>query len=129
MNIEKVYKCLENICISNYLDTSNDYLFNKVCREYSKVFHTPLHIVHTLPLIDVMKAFLEERLDSMSYNEVYDLFLKNNMPEVLEEEEASDEEFAKQMHKWAVDREKKKEENKAKTSPPINQSMTFDEED
>lgn len=129
MNIEKIYKSIENICISNYLDRDGSYLFNKVCREYSKTYHTPLHMVYELPLIDVITAFLEERLDNMEFNHIYDLFMKNHMPEEFKEEEEEDEEFAKQMHEWALSRNKKKEEKIEKESPPLNASMTFDIKD
>lgn len=41
-------------------------------RWYSKTFSTPLHIVHTLPLTDILCAFWEERYSHMDQDELED---------------------------------------------------------
>jgi len=39
---------------------SPDYDLRRIFREYSKLFHTPLHVVHELPVDFVVRAWLEE---------------------------------------------------------------------
>lgn len=47
-----------------------DYWIRSVLRWYSKTFFTPLHVVHDLPLADVMQAYYEETFESMSEEEL-----------------------------------------------------------
>ncbi len=45
---------------------SKDYFLRKIFREYSKLFHTPLHEVHELPMDFVVQAWLEEHFEAYS---------------------------------------------------------------
>ncbi len=45
---------------------SKDYTLRKIFREYSKLFHTPLHEVHDLPVEFVVHAWLEEHFEAYS---------------------------------------------------------------
>lgn len=52
------------------LDTKDrEYYLRHIFRWYSKTFHTPLHIVSTLPLVDVLTAYFEERFEDMDEDE------------------------------------------------------------
>lgn len=61
------YEEIEHIALRDvYLDklklpgVSSDFHLRRIFREYSKKFHTPLHVVYDLPLEFVFQAWLEE---------------------------------------------------------------------
>lgn len=49
---------------------SKDYSLRKIFREYSKLFHTPLHEVHDLPVEFVVHAWLEEIFETYSMEDL-----------------------------------------------------------
>lgn len=51
-----------------YLDKADDADYNrrKMFRFYSRTFATPLHIVETLPMTDVIRAYWEQNYESLS---------------------------------------------------------------
>ena len=71
------YSEIETIALRDvYLDrlkqpgVSPDFHLRRIFREYSQKFHTPLHVVHELPLEFVFQAWLEEYYEAQ---EVADL--------------------------------------------------------
>ena len=53
-----------------YEKVSPDFDLRRVFREYSKLFHTPLHLVQALPIDDVMEAYLTEVFESYKDEEL-----------------------------------------------------------
>jgi hypothetical protein len=49
---------------------SPDFHLRKIFREYSKLFHTPLHVVHELPIEFVVQAWLEEHYETYSMEDL-----------------------------------------------------------
>jgi hypothetical protein len=45
---------------------SSDFQTRMVCRWYSKTFHTPLHIVESLPEFDVLQAYFEDQYETLN---------------------------------------------------------------
>jgi len=63
------------ICLSSLLAVINaedensddqEYQTRRILRWYSREFHTPLHVVSTLPLDDVFQAFFETHFEGLS---------------------------------------------------------------
>lgn len=87
-----------------HLQSSSDYHLRYIFRWYSKTFHTPLHVVPSLPLVDVLIAFFEEKYEDMEDAEL--MFEIKKLTETPEEkqtrqdsktkEELEDEEFIRQ---------------------------------
>lgn len=46
-------------------EVSPDYAVRKIMREYSKKFHTPLHVVYELPIEHVLRAYYEEVFEDL----------------------------------------------------------------
>ena len=44
-------------------------VYRQICREYSRKFHTPLHVVEELPHIDVLTHYYEDLYDGMDERE------------------------------------------------------------
>jgi len=49
---------------------SKDYNLRRIFREYSKLFHTPLHVVHELPIEFVIQAWLEEHYETYTMEDL-----------------------------------------------------------
>lgn len=49
-----------------------DYRLRQIFRWYSRTFHTPLHQVQDLDLMDVLQAFYEDRFGDMKDEELHD---------------------------------------------------------
>lgn len=56
--------------LRKYDQVSPDFDVRKIFREYSKIFHTPLHVVQTLPIEDVALAWLEEVFESYTVEDL-----------------------------------------------------------
>lgn len=51
-------------------NASRDYNLRAIFRYYAKTFHTPLHVVQDLPLVDVFQAYFEENFEAMEYEDL-----------------------------------------------------------
>jgi hypothetical protein len=49
-----------------------EYRLRQIFRWYSRTFHTPLHQVQDLDLLDILQAFYEDRLGDMKDDELHD---------------------------------------------------------
>lgn len=65
-------KALQLQALRNVMCDSSDrdYHLRFVFRWYSKTFHTPLHEVGNLPLVDVLTAYFEERFEAYNDGEL-----------------------------------------------------------
>jgi hypothetical protein len=69
---------LRNVLIGGDIE----YLLRKIFRSYSKSFSTPLHLVETLPLADVILHFFEDRFENMETKD-----LEEERLDIIETEE------------------------------------------
>jgi hypothetical protein len=67
---------LQILALKAVIDGDSDYNLRFVLRWYSKTFATPLHLVKTLPLPDVIQAFWESRYETMDEDALDDERLK-----------------------------------------------------
>jgi len=90
-------------------ESDPEYTLRKMFRWYSKTFHTPLHIVETLPFTDVLQAWWEEKYEEMTPED-----LEHEREEILrtpeELEEAQRVEDAADADTWEMIQEERKAE-------------------
>jgi hypothetical protein len=128
--------------IEGNLTKSFPYFERKIKRWYSKTFSTPLHEVNELPWDWILLNYYEDAIENQSYNEVFDLAVREYLPEFVKEIEDEDEEFAnslveEQRRTLRAKKEKEqrqsldKEVGSTKLSAPQPQKMAlkFEDED
>ena len=87
-----------------YEKVSPDFDLRRVFREYSKLFHTPLHLVQSLPIDDVMEAYLTEVFESYKDEELAIEVAKIvRTPEDLERAQRQEDEGEVWAHKASKD--------------------------
>jgi len=60
------------IAFSEIRNETSESRLRHVYRWYSKTFATPLHLVPSLPFVDILTAFFEEQFENMSTEEMED---------------------------------------------------------
>ena len=98
-------RCVRLIALNNALKDKQDieYIWRRIERWYSKAFHTPLHLVCALPRLDVYQAYIEDR-----YEELTDEDLHKELQELLLPEDALERSLVKTKDDAAMnDLEKK----------------------
>lgn len=63
-------EALQILALREVYQQSPEYVFRKIFRWYSKNFATPLHVVGTLPIDDVITAFFESIYEDMDSEEL-----------------------------------------------------------
>lgn len=84
---------IHDMALAEILEPSFQYYYRNVCRWYSKEFHTPLHLVHTLPPFFVLQNFYEANLASLDEDDLDSLVFKALNPGVDQESEEEIQEF------------------------------------
>lgn len=102
-------------------------------REYSILFHTPLHIAQTLPISYVLQNLYEHRLQERTKQQLASI-ISDFIPELGEAIEEENQEFMRQLQASITAKNQKKQEKKQSPiveeevkAPEIN--MTFPDED
>ncbi len=116
------YKALRVLAFSEARATtsSNAYALRKVLRWYSKTFATPLHVVETLPVDDILQHYYESLYEDMDLEdearELADLVMTEKeaavAAEKLAKKTAEEDAFVKE-----VEAEEAARKAKAKTAP------------
>lgn len=86
-------KELKEIALANVADPTTEYFYRYMCRWYSKTFHTPLHVVFTLPFQDVALAYFEEGYESMDEDDRFEEMMRAIDPDFDAKEEESIQDF------------------------------------
>jgi hypothetical protein len=99
---------IKKISLNAIINPDSEANFRKICRSYSKKFHTPLHQVAQLPLEFILQAFFEDLFDEMDDDE-----LRKQAQlaiETLEERQArekAEEDFMEALEQEALEEQKK----------------------
>lgn len=128
-----IYTAIQLLALNNILHPSEDAFFNKLCRWYSKTFHTSLIIVK--------KSFSLEELLAVRYEEYYDNLSGEEMTKVKErllygkkqiEVEEEDDQFFENVQldilkkqQKALDEKNGKKEEKPIEPPPADVFIQF----
>jgi hypothetical protein len=145
-----IYKYLQTKVIAGVLTGSDLSFYRKVCRWYSKTFHTPLHIVmdgKTLQWDDILHHYYEEQMEEIPFNAVFDIACKDYIPDLAQDLEDEDEAYAKALvdeQKRTIEAKKKRDAAKNKKTikqhkndintenikeKPSNIKLSFDDSD
>lgn len=135
--IINLYDLAQMEAIENVLDPTDAYIHRRICRWYSKTFHTPLHEVFKLDLYDVLTHYYEATMEEFEPNDLYDKAIADFMPDLAERQDQEAEDYAKsleaeQVRTLAKKGNKTQSLNKDSTinqSPqPEDVSLSFDDE-
>jgi hypothetical protein len=108
------YLLIQTEAISSILNRTDLYIYRKICRWYSTTFHTPLHIVNSMPYDEILLHYYEHNYEKLPYNEVLRL-AHEVLPELAQQKEKEDEEFIKSL---LESKSKKQSLNKSTTQSP-----------
>lgn len=118
------------------LNDTPDYFYRKVCRWYSKNFHTPLMQVFGLPYHHVLQHYYEHHMDQMTYNQTLDYVKSELLPVFIDKEEEANAAYAKALEREQAAtlakkkaREAKEKEQKAKKVDIPEFNLNFEESD
>lgn len=126
-----IYQFLQTEAIAGILNSSDMAFFRKVCRWYSREFSTPLHEVMEGKYIswdDVLLHYYENQMEEMPFNAIYDIACQDFIPELAEQYEQENEEYAQALveeQQRTLEAKKKRDAKKAKVEEkPQNEEQT-----
>lgn len=87
-------KALESVLLKTH-----EFFERKVRRWFSKQYSTPYMDTFDIPWEELLLHYYEAGIESLSYNEVYDLAVQEYLPEFVDQAEQEDDDFAKSLIK------------------------------
>jgi len=120
---------LKALAMQSVLKEDLDYLLRDIFRWYSKEFVTPLHVVETLPLEDVLRHYYEVKYAELSEHERLEeidrLLLTEEALRIRKEQEDADDADAFEYAKAAEKVEKSKAQAKEDLKPRVEPEATL----
>lgn len=110
-----VYKNAQLAAIEGILMDSPDHFERKVRRWFSKNFSTPYLDTFKIAWPELLKHYYEADFEENDYNELFDLVVKEYLPEFVDAAEADDQAFADSLldeQKATLERKKQKDSKK-----------------
>jgi hypothetical protein len=108
MRIDDIVK-IQEIALADHLSPDISHLYRKICRSYSATFHTPLHLVYSLPPSQVIRDHYEHFLDQIKDEEVLDsLIFRALNPNTDEDEEEEIQDFISMIEQEEEEKQKAK---------------------
>ena len=128
-----IYQTLQTEAMYGILSHSEAYFYRKVCRWYSKSFSTPLHDVlegHLIQWDEMLLHYYESQMENVEYDEIYELACREYVPELAEQFEQDNTDFAKALEEEQerTIAKKKQQEIPPEVKPPT-MNLSFDDED
>lgn len=118
-----LFKALQLVCIKSVTQPDGEYKLRRILRWYSKTFYTPLHIVETLPLENILIAYFEsiyEEMEEEERQEHIQLLLETDEQRKARlENEEKERLSAQDFLEFSQKQQKEKEEAHAKTEKRI----------
>lgn len=127
------YIQMQKLALGQVYEGGATYLHRKICRWYSEKFSTKLLEVMELPWDHVISTYYEYMYENMSKKDMEDFAKASFAPDLVEEEEKSNEEFAREVERKI--REKSLQKNKTESldsdnlKQPKDISLTFNDLD
>ncbi len=115
-------KELKEIALANVSDPTTEYFYRYMCRWYSKTFHTPLHVVFTLPPQEIALAYFEEGYEAMDEEDRFEDMMKAIDPDFDNKEEESIQDFIEMIEEEEQNKRLAKAEKEAQLKPKVNQN-------
>lgn len=85
--------------IASVLMEDDLYFYRKICRWYSKTFHTPLLQVYKESWVHILRCYYEEKFESIPYNNLLDLAMESYTPELNQSEDEKLDSLIKDLEK------------------------------
>jgi hypothetical protein len=89
-----IYEAVKINALHSVIKPDEEYYMRFIFRWYSKTFHTPLHLVPDLPVIDVLTSYYEDMYEKMEEADLIQERIKSSM---------SAEEWAEKMKNEEMD--------------------------
>jgi len=118
-NIQYLYKSIQIKAIESVLDPDDQYSFRRICRWYSKTFHTPLQDVYNLDFEHVLSNYYESTFEEIPYNDLYDIAIEDFIPELAEQNNEDAEQYAKDLEAEQIRTLERKARREGKTAQPV----------
>jgi len=81
--------------VENILNDDDMSFYKRITRWYSTTFATPLEIVRTkISWPQILQEYYESTMEEADFNDVYEMAMRDMLPEFMEELEQDDEKFA-----------------------------------
>lgn len=120
---------IRNLALADALDSDSISTYRRICRIYSKTFHTPLHEVYELPYNFILQNIFEHNIDSVDEESLMEMAYE--IINGTEEEEALIQEqikmFEKEEKKRLASLKKRKKIKANKKTEKEEMSLTFDD--
>lgn len=90
-----IFEAVKLNALESVVNPDSEYYLRFMFRWYSKTFHTPLHTVPDLPLVEVLTAYYENMYENMKEEDLHDERLRSSMTpeewaEKMKQEEMDD---------------------------------------
>ena len=108
MDYNNLYRSYQIKAAEDVLDPDEQAFFRKICRWYSKSFHTPLHLVESLPIDHILTNYYESTMEAIPYNDLYDIVIEDFLPEIQEENETNLQEFIEELEAEQAEQQQRK---------------------
>jgi primosomal protein N' len=118
-NIQYLYKSIQIKAIEAVLDPDDTYSYRRICRWYSKTFHTPLQDVYKLDFEHVLSNYYESTFEEIPYNDLYDIAIEDFIPELAEQNNEDAEQYAKDLEAEQIRTLERKARREGKTAQPV----------
>jgi len=118
-NIQYLYKSIQIKAIEAVLDPDDTYSYRRICRWYSKTFHTPLQDVYQLDFEHVLLNYYESTFEEIPYNDLYDIAIEDFIPELAEQNNEDAEQYAKDLEAEQIRTLERKARREGRTAQPV----------
>ena len=126
-----IYEYLEILALHSVsTDKDSSYVYRKICRWFSRSFHTPLPQVIDLPVEFVLQNYYEFQFENFKEEELIGIMRYHVDPDYVESVESDDDAFFQQIKEEAIKaREAKEAKLKGKDKTVVSEKQSYDEED
>ena len=126
-----IYEYLEILALHSVsTDKDSSYVYRKICRWFSRSFHTPLPQVIDLPVEFVLQNYYEFQFENFKEEELIGIMRYHVDPDYVESVESDDDAFFQQIKEEAIKaREAKEAKLKGKDKTEVSEKQSYDEED
>ena len=98
-------------------ESPNDYRIRKIMRWYSEKYHTPLHVVDTLPRHDVLVAYFESTYESLRDDPAKESVLNEEIQELINPKDQAVDDAAR-AEEYLFQKKIEETEKNKKSEPP-----------
>lgn len=126
-NFFELFELASYAAVNDSLHRDGAYTFRRICREYSRMFHTPLHEVMEMDIPHVLQMVMEGRLDDQEEDQLQQLAQQIlRSPEEIANDEIGMEGLIRQFE--AEEKAKQEAKSKLKESKKTEEKQQLEQE-